>query len=84
MNFQIGTLPDSKFPKLSAEPPRFRNAGGWTTKSLMRHWSSVGRLDNVLPLIDREETGRGKLVVISKAGPSSNADVSALSVADLK
>jgi hypothetical protein len=44
--------------------------------------------DNVLPLIDREETKvEGKLVVMSKAGPPlfKCADVaSALSVADLK
>jgi hypothetical protein len=49
---------------------------------------ALGDSDNVLPLIDREETKvGGKLVVISKAGPplSKCRNVaSALRVADLK
>jgi len=48
----------------------------------------LGDPDNVLPLIEREETKLGgKLVVISKAGPPlfKRPNVaSALSVADLK
>jgi len=49
---------------------------------------ALGHSDNVLPLIDREETKvGGKFVVIAKAGPPrfKCPDVSsALSVADLK
>ena len=49
---------------------------------------ALGDSDNVLPLIDREETKVGvKLVVISKAGPplfKCPNVASALSVADLK
>ena len=49
---------------------------------------ALGDSDNVLPLIDREETKvGGKLVVISKAGPplfKCPNVASALSVADLK
>jgi hypothetical protein len=49
---------------------------------------ALGDSDNVLPLIEREETKvGGKLVVISKAGPPlfKRPNVpSALSVADLK
>jgi len=49
---------------------------------------ALGDSDNVLPLIDREETKvGGKLVVISKTGPplfKCPNVASALSVADLK
>ena len=94
LNFQIDVLhaPTPKFPKYSPQQGRRDSAPTrqWMDNQVFDEGTgpALGDSDNVLPLIDREETKVGvKLVVISKAGPPlfkcSNV-ASALSVADLK
>jgi hypothetical protein len=94
LNFQIDVLraPTPKFPKYAPQQCR-RDAT--PTRQRMNNQvfdegtgPALGDTDNVLPLIDREETKiTRKLVVIAKAGPPlfKCSDVaSALSVADLE